>query len=50
SSDKDKANIFFNLINKKLDKGQSQGVYHKNFGSRNKSHFSKLLNSISSGR
>ncbi|MDC9031997.1 30S ribosomal protein S20 [Columbia Basin potato purple top phytoplasma] len=50
SSDKDKANIFFNLINKKLDKGQSKGVYHKNFVSRNKSHFSKLLNSISSGR
>ena len=36
-----------NLVNKKLDKGNSKGIFHKNFVSRNKSQFSKLLNNLS---
>ncbi|MEZ0180025.1 30S ribosomal protein S20 ['Camptotheca acuminata' phytoplasma] len=46
ASDKEKANSCFNLINKKLDKGLSKGIFHINFVSRNKSNFAKLLNSI----
>ncbi|WP_341266586.1 30S ribosomal protein S20 [Candidatus Phytoplasma fraxini] len=47
NGEKDKVNLLFNIINKKLDKGQSKKIYHKNFISRNKSHLSKLLNSMS---
>ncbi|KXT29359.1 ribosomal protein S20 [Candidatus Phytoplasma oryzae] len=45
NSEIEKANIFFNLSNKKLDKGLSKGIFHSNFVSRKKSVLSKILNS-----
>ncbi|MDV3198060.1 MAG: 30S ribosomal protein S20 [Vigna little leaf phytoplasma] len=44
--DRQQALFLLNLINKKLDKGLSKGIYHSNFVSRNKSNFAKVFNNI----
>jgi small subunit ribosomal protein S20 len=44
SSEKEKAIFFLNIINKKLDKGLSKGIYNSNLVARKKSSLSKLFN------
>ncbi len=45
-NDKDKAIASLNFANKKLDKGQAKGIYHKNYVSNHKSKLTKLVNSL----
>lgn len=35
-----------NFANKKLDKGQAKGIYHRNFVSNHKSKLQKLVNEL----
>ncbi len=44
--DKNAAVTALNFANKKLDKGQAKGIYHRNFVANHKSELSKLVNSI----
>ncbi|KAB8122036.1 MAG: 30S ribosomal protein S20 [Candidatus Phytoplasma cynodontis] len=44
NSDTEKAKIFLNLVNKKLDKGIVKGIFHSNFVAKKKSVLSKILN------
>lgn len=46
AGDKDKALNALPLAHKKLDKGQSKGVFHKNFVKRHKSYLAKLINDM----
>jgi len=44
--DKEKAVVAVAYANKKLDKGQSKGIYHKNFVANHKSQLAKLVNAL----
>ncbi|CCV64287.1 30S ribosomal protein S20 [Alteracholeplasma palmae J233] len=46
ASDKDKAVSSLAVAHKKLDKGQSKGIYHTNFVARHKSSLTKLVNNL----
>lgn len=46
NGDKELATKKLPLAFKKLDKGLAKGLYHKNFVARNKSHLTKLVNSL----
>lgn len=46
SGNKEKALEQLPLAHKKLDKGQSKGIFHKNFVARHKSYLANLINSI----
>lgn len=43
---KDEAISRLNFANKKLDKGQVKGIYHRNYVARNKSRLQKLVNTL----
>ncbi len=45
-SDKDKATEALNYANKKLDKGQAKGIYHRNYVANQKSQLAKLVNTL----
>lgn len=45
-NDKEKAVEALNFANKKLDKGQAKGIYHRNFVSNKKSQLAKKVNSL----
>lgn len=45
-NDKEKAITSLNFANKKLDKGQAKGVFHKNYVSNHKSKLTKLVNTL----
>jgi len=44
--DKEKALVAVAYANKKLDKGQAKGIYHKNFVANHKSQLAKLVNTL----
>jgi len=46
AGDKDKALNALPLAHKKLDKGQTKGIFHKNFVARHKSYLANLINSV----
>ncbi|HHV33106.1 MAG TPA: 30S ribosomal protein S20 [Acholeplasma sp.] len=46
ANDKDKAIETLNFANKKLDKGQAKGIYHRNYVANKKSQLAKLVNSL----
>ncbi|MBP3059216.1 30S ribosomal protein S20 [Texas Phoenix palm phytoplasma] len=46
SGSKEESFSYLNIINKKLDKSLSKGIYHSNFVSRNKSNLTKLFNNM----
>lgn len=46
ANDKDKATEALNFANKKLDKGQAKGIYHRNYVANKKSQLAKLVNSL----
>ncbi len=45
-NDKEKAIVSLNFANKKLDKGQAKGIFHKNYVSNHKSKLTKLVNTL----
>ena len=46
AKDKEKALVAVAYANKKLDKGQAKGIYHKNFVANHKSQLATLVNSL----
>jgi small subunit ribosomal protein S20 len=46
TNDKEKAVLALSFASKKLDKGQSKGIYHKNFVARHKSSLALLVNTL----
>lgn len=46
ANDKEKAITAVSFANKKLDKGQAKGIYHKNFVANHKSQLAILVNSL----
>lgn len=46
ANDKDKAVEALNFANKKLDKGQAKGIYHRNYVSNKKSQLAKLVHTL----
>ncbi len=46
ANDKEKAVEALSFAQKKLDKGQAKGIYHKNFVARHKSQLTNLVNSL----
>ena len=46
ANDKDKAIEALNFANKKLDKAQAKGIYHRNFVANKKSQLAKLVNTL----
>ncbi len=47
ANDVETAKQILNTINSKLDQGVTSNIHHKNFASRQKSTYAKLVNSIS---
>lgn len=45
-NDKDKAFTALNFANKKLDKAQAKGIYHRNYVANHKSQLAKLVNTL----
>ena len=46
ANDKEKAVEALSFAQKKLDKGQAKGIYHKNFVARHISQLSNLVNNL----
>ncbi len=46
AKDKEKAVASLSLANKKLDKGLTKGIYHKNFVARHKSQLAQMINNM----
>lgn len=46
ANDKDNAIEALNFANKKLDKAQAKGIYHRNFVANKKSQLAKLVNTL----
>ena len=44
--DKEKATVALNELNSRLDKAVTSGIQHKNFASRQKARFAKLVQAI----
>ncbi len=46
ANDKDKALEAFATANKKLDKAQNKGIFHKNYVARHRSRLAKMINEL----
>ncbi|MCV2232024.1 30S ribosomal protein S20 [Paracholeplasma manati] len=46
AGDKEKALVNLSFANKKLDKGQAKGIFHKNFVANHKSQLALLVNKL----
>ena len=45
-NNKEQAIVALNFANKKLDKAQAKGIYHRNYVSNKKSKLAKLVNTL----
>ena len=46
AGDKEQALVNLSFANKKLDKGQAKGIFHKNFVANHKSQLAQLVNKL----